>query len=119
MDPMDPETIANQSASADHAHAHNGSSIVQVRMGLEASTIAIVVSLMLVIGACGVVIGVDVAERERESIVILEAKMQSEATERQAELLKYYLLELDAKFIGAGLKKPEDSIATKLKGAHK
>jgi len=34
--------------------------------------------------------------------------------EREARLLQYYLLELDAKFIAAGLKKPEESIAKEL-----
>lgn len=40
-------------------------------------------------------------------------------TERQEELLKYYLLELDGKVIEAGLKAPEDSIAKKLREAEK
>jgi uncharacterized membrane protein YidH (DUF202 family) len=31
--------------------------------------------------------------------------------ERETRMQEYYLLELDAKFIGAGLKKPEESIA--------
>jgi len=35
--------------------------------------------------------------------------------ERETRMLEYYLLELDAKFISSGLKKPEDSIAEKLK----
>jgi hypothetical protein len=35
--------------------------------------------------------------------------------ERETRMLEYYLLELDAKFIGAGLKKPDDSIAKHLK----
>jgi len=39
--------------------------------------------------------------------------------EREARMLEYYLLELDAKFIGAGLKKPDDSIARKLQERHK
>jgi hypothetical protein len=33
----------------------------------------------------------------------------------ETRMLEYYLLELDAKFIGAGLKDPADSIAGKLK----
>lgn len=35
-------------------------------------------------------------------------------SERETELLKYYVLEMDAKLIAAGVKKPEESIAGKL-----
>ena len=35
--------------------------------------------------------------------------------EREARMLEYYLLELDAKVIASGIKRPEDSIANKLK----
>jgi hypothetical protein len=34
--------------------------------------------------------------------------------ERETRMYQYYLLELDAKFIGAGLKKPDEAIAKKL-----
>lgn len=34
--------------------------------------------------------------------------------EREARMLQYYLLELDAKFINAGLKDPADAISKKL-----
>lgn len=40
---------------------------------------------------------------------------ESKNSEREARMLEYYLLELDAKFINAGLKDPADAIATKLK----
>lgn len=39
----------------------------------------------------------------------------SSRADREARMLEYYLLELDAKFINAGLKDPADSIASKLK----
>jgi len=35
-------------------------------------------------------------------------------TERETRMLEYYLLELDAKVIAAGIKKPEDAISKKL-----
>lgn len=35
--------------------------------------------------------------------------------ETESRMLEYYLLELDAKFINAGLKDPAESIANKLK----
>lgn len=39
----------------------------------------------------------------------------SRDADREARMLEYYLLELDAKFINAGLKDPAESIAGKLK----
>lgn len=44
---------------------------------------------------------------------------ESMLSEREARMLEYYVLELDAKFISAGLKKPEDAIANKRKGEEK
>lgn len=38
----------------------------------------------------------------------------SREAEREARMLEYYLLELDAKFVSMGFKKPEESIASKL-----
>lgn len=37
------------------------------------------------------------------------------AAERETRMLEYYLLELDAKFIAAGLKKSDEAIAEKLR----
>lgn len=42
------------------------------------------------------------------------AVLQFERTEKETRMLEYYLLELDAKFISAGLKPAEQSIAQKL-----
>jgi hypothetical protein len=39
---------------------------------------------------------------------------ESSISEREARMLQYYVLEMDAKLIKAGVKKPEDSIAEKL-----
>lgn len=39
--------------------------------------------------------------------------------QREVRMQQYYLLELDAKFIGAGLKKPDDAIAKKLQESKK
>lgn len=36
-------------------------------------------------------------------------------SERETRMLEYYLLELDAKAIAAGIKRPEEAIANKLK----
>lgn len=42
------------------------------------------------------------------------AEIEASKAEREARMLEYYLLELDAKFIAAGLKKPEDAISKQL-----
>lgn len=50
-----------------------------------------------------------------------ESRLQQGAVEKETEvrMLEYYLLELDAKVIAAGIKKPEDSIALKLEKRRK
>lgn len=55
--------------------------------------------------------GLSVASLAFSMFVFAEWKV----AERESRMLQYYLLELDAKFIAGGLKKPEDSIANKLK----
>jgi len=40
---------------------------------------------------------------------------ESSLAEREARMLQYYTLEMDAKLITAGVKKPDDSVANKLK----
>ena len=89
--------------------------VTRVNVELGSATIAIVISLMLVIASCGVVMGFNLSRQAEISQELIDVKHADEDKERQAELLKYYLLELDAKFISAGLKKPEESIAKRLK----
>ena len=59
---------------------------------------------------CAVIAGASV-------IYAWRASEKADRSEERADLLQYYLLELDAKVIAAGIKKPEDSIANKLKEA--
>lgn len=40
---------------------------------------------------------------------------QTSIAERETRMLQYYLLELDAKFIAAGLKKPDEAISGQLR----
>jgi len=42
-----PDVIANESPDADHAHAHNGSSVSQIRIGLPRSAWELVVATIL------------------------------------------------------------------------
>ncbi len=45
----------------------------------------------------------------------ISSRSEAVKAERETRMLEYYLLELDAKFINAGLKDPAESIANKLK----
>jgi len=40
------------------------------------------------------------------------AIFQARLAEREARMLQYYVLEMDAKLIAAGVKKPEESVAS-------
>lgn len=60
---------------------------------------------MIIMGIfCGLAIALAIA-----------AIISSRNSERETRMLEYYLLELDSKFIRAGLKDPSESIAEKLK----
>lgn len=55
------------------------------------------------------------ATRQDSAVAAAQAAvLQFERTEKETRMLEYYLLELDAKFISAGLKPAEQSIAQKL-----
>jgi hypothetical protein len=75
-----------------------GASVVQV----ESSRLLPILVILAVL--CGLSIGLAVF-----------SFAASRNADREARMLEYYLLELDAKFIHAGLKDPAESIANKLK----
>lgn len=79
-----------------------GASVVQIE---STKLLPIIVILALL---CGLSAG-----------LALLAYNASKNSEREARMLEYYLLELDAKFIHAGLKDPAESIANKLKEVEK
>lgn len=123
-----------QSAKSDHASASGGSSIVQMRLGLEASTISIVISLMIVIAAGAVTLGLNLAEQQglrrewqRDTQRLLSdqqekhERMMADARERQERLssdfrdlsVKYQLeerrkMDLEAYLMLHGWKRPAD-----------
>ena len=80
---MDAETTAHGSTNADSAHAHAGSSINQIRIDLGASTIVIVVSLMLIIGACGTVMGLNLSKQSQMDSDFKTLKTQEWLVERR------------------------------------
>jgi hypothetical protein len=98
---MDAETVAHGSTALDSAHAHNGSSVNQIRIELGAATIAIVVSLMLVIGACGVVMGLNLSKQA-------EQDAQFKTMKTQEWLLERRLMDREALDIVNGTKLPSD-----------
>ena len=95
------DTFANQAPGHNHATAHDGGAIVQLRLGLETSTIAIVVSLVLIIGACGVVMGLNLAKQAQDDRDFRDLTTQYKLNERR-------LMDLEGYLIVNGLKKPGD-----------
>jgi hypothetical protein len=77
---------------------NQGACVVQV----ESSKLLPILVILAIL--CGLSIGLAVF-----------AFSASRNADREARMLEYYLLELDAKFINAGLKDPAESIANKLK----
>lgn len=80
----------------------HGASVVHI----ESTKLLPLIVLLAVL--CGLSIGLSVF-----------AYSASRNADREARMLEYYLLELDAKFIHAGLKDPAESIANKLKEVEK
>jgi hypothetical protein len=98
---MDAETTGHGSDRLDSAHAHAGSSINQIRIDLGAPTIAIVVSLMIVIGACGLIMGLNLAKQAE-----MDAEFKSLRT--QALLVERRLMDREAYDILNGHKTLDD-----------
>jgi len=94
-----PECVSTQAHSAGAVTARAaGASVVQV----ESSRLVPLIVVLAVLAGCSAALS---ALAWHDAVV----------AEREARLLQYYLLELDAKFIGAGLKKPDDAISKQLK----
>lgn len=96
---MMPDTIANQSPSSQHASSTGP--IQQMRIDLGAATIAIVVSLMVIISACGVVMGLNLSRQQQLSD-------DFRIMERQEALKERRLMDMEAYSILNGWKRPGD-----------
>ena len=96
-----PDTVASCSPHAVHARAA-GASVIQI----ESSRL---VPLLL---GLAILSGISVA-------LAITAFYQVTLAERETRMLQYYVLEMDAKLIAAGVKKPEDAVASKLKEQRK
>lgn len=79
---MEPEVISNQSPGALHAHAI-GAPVQQVKIDLGPSTIAIVASMLVIIAACGVVLGLNLAKQDQMDREFKDLRTQEWLTERR------------------------------------
>jgi hypothetical protein len=108
--------MASEAKSSGHSSAATGGSNWTIHNGLSKGQSFIVVllsslSIGLAIGA--VVVGaVSARESDRANA---EVRALSERAEREARMLQYYVLEMDAKLIAAGFKTDEESVAKRLK----
>ena len=87
-----------QSGDGPISSTASGASLIQV----ESSKLVPLLIVLTMISGIAVAFGV-------------VAFYQSTIAERESRMLQYYVLEMDAKLIAAGVKKPEESTASKLK----
>jgi hypothetical protein len=93
------EPIATQSPNSQQASST--APIQQVRIDIGAATIAIVICLMLVIGACGVVMGLNLSRQQQ----LIQAFTYME---RQEALKERRLMDMEAYALLNGWKRPGD-----------
>jgi hypothetical protein len=98
---MDTETTAHGSPEANHAHAHAGSSVNQIRIDFGAVTLGVVVALVIVIGGCGLVMGLNLSKQAQQDADFKAMKTQEWLLERR-------LMDREALDIVNGIKKPGD-----------
>ena len=89
----------------ESVHASSGAHVNQVSINLGGATLIIVVMLTAIIGACGVVIGLDISERKHQDQLIIQAHDAAQVQEREARMVEYYIHEVDGKLISAGFLK--------------
>lgn len=83
------------------SNAQHGSSVNNIKIGLDGATLAIVVSLVIVIAACGLVMGLNLAKQSQMDQDFKDMKTQDWLKERR-------LMDREAYDIVNGLKKPGD-----------
>lgn len=91
---MDSEALHAHAQSRDTQITTNAPSVVQ----MESS------KLLPWLMACCLLAGFAAA-------IATFALIESQHSERESRMLQYYVLEMDAKLIAAGIKKPEESVA--------
>lgn len=86
---------------SDTCSADRGSSVNNIRIELGGTTLAIVISLLVVIGACGLIMGLNLAKQAQMDQDFKDMKTQDWLKERR-------LMDREAYDIVNGLKKPGD-----------
>ena len=93
----------NPSQIDERVTLSEGSVHTSVRVGLESSTVAIVLSLMIVIAACGLVMGLNLSKQAQMDADFKTLKTQEWLVERR-------LMDREAYDILNGTKLPSDDI---------
>lgn len=88
-------------STVDESVEGNSHQITRVNVEFGGATIAIVVSLMLVIGSCGVVMGLNLAKQAEEDRSFRDMQTQEMLKERR-------LMDLEAYALLNGWKRPGD-----------
>jgi hypothetical protein len=95
-------TLVHDGTGSKSTHAEHGASVVQVDLGEGAQRVIawLVPTVFLMAFAAALA-----------TCATISLYIKYQATETEVRMQEYYLLELDAKFIGAGLKPADESIA--------
>lgn len=96
----EPMTLGHTEGS-DTCTADRGSSVNNIRIGFEGTTLGIVLSLVLVIAACGVVMGMNISEQR-------ELERHYDALDRQSRMTELKLDDWTVVAHRAGLQLPGD-----------
>ena len=94
---MDAETVAHGSEDANHAHALSGSSVNQIRIGLDKSTIV----FTIVLAGAALIMGLNLAKQYQQDQDFRDLKVQYALIERR-------LMDREAYDILNGFKVPGD-----------
>lgn len=98
-----PETVASGSPESQHGRAEYGGSVNNIRIGLEGATIIVVSILTVVIGACGVVMGLNLAKQDQMDRDFRDLQTAYKLEERRK-------MDQEAYFELNGIKIPGDDI---------
>lgn len=120
-DPIIPD-LSNEAVSHGAGGSATGGNAFHIRHdhGLSKGgqlfvVVASCLALGLAVGAVVINATSGAAQRELHESQIDSLKAEVEESKTETRMLEYYLLELDAKAIAAGIKRPEEAIANKLK----
>jgi hypothetical protein len=96
-----PETVASASPESQHGRAEHGGSVNNIRINLGGATLIVVVFMASIIGACGLIMGLNLAKQDQ---------MDRDFTtqQKQTALLERRYMDMEAYAILNGWKIPGD-----------